>query len=58
MANESRHRVVAKTFLGMTTDADRHDAPPGLAVKSVNVESHDPGVLRTRRGYREVTFEE
>lgn len=55
MADVARTGISIRTFNGFSTDADPHDRPPGLARESVNVESHDPGVLRTRKGYRQMT---
>ena len=57
MAKEARSVIKIRAFQGMTTDADPHDLPPGLARESINCESQDPGVLRSRKGYRQATFE-
>lgn len=57
MAKEARSVVRIRAFQGMTTDADPFDLPPGVSRESINVESQDPGVLRSRKGYRQATFE-
>ena len=57
MADEPRTSVSIRSFAGMSTDSDPNGRQPGLAVESVNTESHDPGVLRSRRGIKAVEFE-
>ena len=57
MAEEARTSVQIKAFRGFSTDTDPFDVPAGLARESVNVESHDPGVLRSRKGYVYADFE-
>lgn len=57
MAEQARSTVAVRAFQGFSTDADPNDRPPGLAAESVNAESHDPGVLRSRPGYRVLSFE-
>ena len=57
MADEPRSIVRIKGFRGMSTDTDPFDNPPGMARISVNLESHDPGVLRSRKGYVPATIE-
>ena len=57
MAEEARNSVRVRAFQGFSTDLDPHDAPPGVARLSLNFESVDPGVLRSRKGYKAATFE-
>lgn len=57
MAEQARSTVSIRVFRGFSTDADPHDRPPGLATVSVNAESHNPGVLSPRKGFKELTFE-
>lgn len=49
-------RVEINNFEGMAQDMDPHDAPEGLAREAVNAESKERGTLKSRRGYRKVSF--
>lgn len=51
MAVEARSSVSVRVFLGFSTDADPFDRPPGLGRVCLNAEGHDPGILRSRKGY-------
>ena len=57
MAEESRASVSIRAFRGFSADADPHDRPPGLARLQVNAEGHDPGVLRSRKGFLALSFD-
>ncbi len=58
MAEKAKARVEARDFPGMIEGVDVEDLPPGAAEEQVNMTSLVPGEMSTRRGYRQVQFEE
>lgn len=44
-------------FLGLVMDVDPHDAPPGASEDQVNATVEDRGVIKSREGFRVVSFE-
>ena len=58
MKDQPRARVSIRTFGGVATDVDPSDATPGIAERSINVESQDEGILSTRRGFNYVHAED
>ena len=49
--------VVIRDFKGLMSNADRHDLPPGGAVKQVNVQTITEGELVTRGGIKKIRFD-
>lgn len=58
MGQLARASVEIQDFPGLVTRIDPDDVTPGGAVEQVNVSSLQTGELRSRSGYRPVTFEE
>jgi hypothetical protein len=58
MDQEPHKRVlVMKDFLGLVSDIDHSDCPPGGMVEEVNIFSKQVGSLTTRGGLLEVETE-
>lgn len=57
ISEKPKSGVVIREFSGMTTKADRHDLPTGMAQVQVNAMSNYEGRLDVRLGYRVVKFE-
>jgi hypothetical protein len=57
MKQEPKNRVEMRDFVGLQSNLDRHDIPPGGSTAQVNAQCIRPGELRVRGGLRDVTFE-
>lgn len=56
---EAKPRQVVKIrdFPGLNLESDPHDMAPGAAPVQVNIDSSDIGRLRSRLGFKVVSFE-
>lgn len=50
-------QVDIRTFPGLNLEADPHDLQAGQAQEQTNCTSEDAGALKSRLGYRVVTFD-
>lgn len=57
MDKQAQSAVVVTDFPGLVMDVDPHDAPEGASEDQVNATVEDRGVLKSREGYRVVSFE-
>lgn len=55
--NAPKNVVQMRDFPGLVVSVDPHDVEPGVAVIQVNVTSQNPGMLKTRMGWRVCVFE-
>jgi hypothetical protein len=51
-------KVVIKDFPGLNLESDPHDLSPGASSQQVNADSSDIGRLKSRLGFKVVSFEE
>jgi hypothetical protein len=58
VAEIPKSTVEMRDFPGMATRVDPDDYQEGMSQVQINLDSNLQGELRTRSGYREVTFEE
>ena len=49
--------VKFKDFPGLNLESDPHDLSPGAAAVQLNIESSDVGRLKSRLGFKVVSFE-
>lgn len=58
MADESKFKPIQiREFVGLATNANPHQIPPGAAVEQSNCSSPRVGELACRQGLREATFD-
>ena len=58
MGQPAKTQVQIRDFQGMASNFDPHDVQPGAAVLQVNVMTLRRGELMTRRGLKELVFED
>ncbi len=58
MGEPARTEVKIERFIGLATNLDPVDMPPGGAQVQVNVQGLRTGLLETRRGIRPITFDD
>ena len=57
MGEKAKQMVEIRDFPGLILDMDPNDLPMGAAEQQVNVQSNTPGILVSRTGYLELSFE-
>lgn len=57
MQDKPKAQTKMKDFPGLNLESDPHDLAPGVAAVQVNADSSDIGRLKSRHGFRVVSFE-
>jgi hypothetical protein len=52
-----KSKVTVKDFPGLNLESDPHDLSPGTASVQLNIDSSDVGRLKSRLGFKVVSFE-
>lgn len=57
MPDKPKSKIPIKDFPGLNLESDPHDLSPGTAASQVNIDSSDVGRLKSRLGFKVVSFE-